>query len=132
MENNRKVLQELLENALAENEKDKEIEENIKLRKIMIRLAITSNLQGYHYILKAVEILKQQKIETKMTKIYEIIAKEYNSTKSAVERAIRHSIQRSTRKNNILKDIYGEIPDNSTFLYDLVFNFDIIQKECFK
>jgi hypothetical protein len=106
---------------------------NIRLRKALIKIGISSNVLGYHYILKAVEILKKQKIHTNIGTIYEMIYKENNAiSKGAVERAIRNAIKTSYKRGQILKRIYDIIPDNSVFLYDLVFNIDIIERECFK
>lgn len=101
--------------------------ENIEIRKLLLNIGISSNIQGYHYIIRAVEIIKKQKIHTNTTTIYEIVSKEYETTPSAVERGIRHAIQKSYKKCQTLNEIYQGIPDNSVFLYDLVFNFDILQ-----
>lgn len=109
------------------------MEEDIRIRKILIKIGISSHLQGYHYILEAIKILKKQKIHTNMTTIYEMIYKKADATsKCAVERAIRHSIEQAYKKGKVINKIYGEIPDNIAFLYDLVFNIDVIEEECFK
>lgn len=99
---------------------------NRELRKALLKLGISSNLKGYHYIIKAVEIIKKQKIHTNMTTIYNMIAKEEENTYSGVERSIRHSLQKSW-EHGMMKKIYNETPDNSAFIYDLYFNFDIIK-----
>ena len=101
--------------------------QNIELRKLLLKIGISSNIQGYHYIIRAVEIIEKQKIHTNITTIYEIISKEFGTTSSRVERAIRHAIKKSYKSKCILNEIYGCIPDNSTLIYDLVFNFDIVQ-----
>ena len=101
--------------------------ENKELRKFLLKIGISSNIQGYHYIISAVNFISKQKIHTNTTTIYEIIGKEYEKKSSAVERGIRHAIQQSYKKHQILNGIYQGIPDNSVFLYDLVFNFDILQ-----
>ena len=59
-----------------------------------------------------------------------MIGKEKDVSNSAVERSIRHAIQKSYNIKPILNEIYQCIPDNSAFLYDLVFNFDILQGHC--
>ncbi len=99
--------------------------ENKNIRKLLIKIGISSNIKGFHYILEAIDIIKAQKMHTNMTTIYEIICKKYNNTSSGVERAVRHSISKAYKKTDILKKIYINVPDNSVFLYDLVFNFDI-------
>lgn len=102
---------------------------NKKIRKFLLNIGISANLKAYFYILDSVDILSKQKIHTNVTTLYEIIGKKHNKNKCAVERAIRHSITQSYGKRNILKKIYGCVPDNSVFLYDLVFNFDILEEE---
>lgn len=113
-------------------EKKKKIDkQGFQLRLLLFKLGIYSNLQGYHYVLKAVEILKKQKIHTKITTIYEMIYKktENSTSPSAVERAIRHAITSSYKKNESFKKLYPKAPSNSEFLYDLIFNIDIFEKE---
>lgn len=113
-------------------EKKKKIDkQGFQLKLLLFKLGIYSNLQGYHYILKAVEILKKQKIHTKITTIYEMIYKktENSTSPSAVERAIRHAITSSYKKNESFKKLYPKAPSNSEFLYDLIFNIDIFKKE---
>lgn len=104
---------------------------NFQLKLLLFKLGIYSNLQGYHYILKAVDILKRQKTHTKITAIYNIIYKkiENSTSPSAVERAIRHAITSSYKKNENFKKLYPKAPSNSEFLYDLIFNIDIFKKE---
>lgn len=104
---------------------------NFQLKLLLFKLGIYSNLQGYHYILKAVDILKSQKTHTKITAIYKMIYKkiENSTSPSAVERAIRHAITSSYKKNENFKKLYPKVPSNSEFLYDLIFNIDIFKKE---
>lgn len=114
------------------NEKNKKNDKNnFQLKLLLFKLGIYSNLQGYHYILKAVDILKKQKTHTKITAIYKIIYKkmENSTSPSAVERAIRHAITSSYKKNENFKKLYPKAPSNSEFLYDLIFNIDIFKKE---
>lgn len=113
-------------------EKNKKTDkQGFQLRLLLFKLGIYSNLQGYHYILKAVEILKKQKIHTNITTIYEMIYKktENSTSPSAVERAIKHAITSSYKKNESFKKLYPKAPSNSEFLYDLIFNIDIFKKE---
>ena len=102
--------------------------EDKEIRKILLKCNITSNLQGYFYIIDAVNIIEKQKIHTNITTIYEMLGKKYEKRPSQVERAIRTAIQKSYKKVNILDKIYKKIPGNSVFIYDLVFNFDIIKE----
>ena len=99
--------------------------ENKNIRKLLIKIGVSSNFKGFHYILEATNIIKKQKIHTSMTTIYEMIHKKYGGDYAGIERAIRHAIGKAYKQNNVLKKLYSKIPDNSVFLYDLVFNFDI-------
>lgn len=114
---------------IEKNKKDDK--QGFQLRLLLFKLGIYSNLQGYHYILKAVEILRKQKTHTKITTIYKMIYKkiENSTSPSAVERAIRHAITSSYKKNESFKKLYPKVPSNSEFLYDLIFNIDIFKKE---
>ena len=101
---------------------------NINLRMILIKMGISSNIKGFYYILDAVDIIKKQQIHTNMTTIYEMLSKKHDTTPGAIERGIRHAINKAYKNSNILKEIYGGISDNSSFIYDLVFNFDIFER----
>ena len=98
---------------------------NIDLRKLLIKLGISSNLKGFHYIIESVNIIRNQKKHIRMTDVYKKVSKSYENTPNAVERAIRHAIDKSYKENNFIKKIYSFKPDNSAFLYDLALNFDI-------
>ncbi len=102
--------------------------EDIDLRMILIKTGISSNLRGFYYILDAVNFIREQKIHTNMTTVYEVISKKYDATVCAIERAVRHAVKKSYKNSNILKDIYEDAPDNAEFLYDLVFNFDVFEQ----
>lgn len=101
---------------------------NKEVRKVLLKLGITSNLQGYHYIIEAFKIIQKQKIHTNITTIYAMVGKKLDNTPTGVERGIRHALQKSW-KTETLKKIYTKMPDNSVFLYDLYFNFDIMKDE---
>jgi len=101
--------------------------ENMQIREVLIKLGISSHLQGFHYIIQALEILEKQQIHTKLLTIYRMIGKKNEKPYGAIERSIRHAIQTAYKNNNNLKTIYTIIPDNSAFLYDLYFNFDIFE-----
>ena len=101
---------------------------NFELRKALVGLGISSNMQAYHYILETINILKKQQIHTNITFIYDLLAKKYNTSKCSVERTIRYAIIKSCKEKDILKKIYGHTPENSVFLHDLYFNFDVIKK----
>ena len=101
--------------------------ENKDLRKLLFKIEITANMQGYHFILEAVEIIKSNKTKIKMMKLYEMIGKNNKKSSCAVERAIRHSIEEAYKKSDILQNMYINQPTVSEFIYDLVFNFDLFE-----
>ena len=100
----------------------------MKLRKILLKIGISPNKQGYFYIIDTINILNKQGIHTRMMTLYKMVGKKYDKKPSQVERGIRYSIQQSYKNNKILKEIYGKCPDNSVLLYDLVFNFDLLEE----
>ena len=99
-----------------------------ELRHLLIKVGISANIQGFHYIIKAYDIIKCNKLNINITKIYKMIADEYTTTAGAVERSIRFAVERSYQKSENIKKIYEIKPEVSVFLYDLVFNFDIFQE----
>ena len=101
---------------------------DMELRKLLLKIGISANKQGFFYIIRAKEIINKQGIRTNLSTIYEMISKESDKSIYQIERAIRYSIQQSYKNNEILKEIYGKCPDNSVFLYDLVFNFDLLEE----
>ena len=107
------------------------MKENIERRKVLMKIGISADIKGYHYLLAAIDILQKQKIHTNISTVYEIIRKKYDEPNwQRVERAIRYSIENSYKKNDTLKKIYNEKPDNAAFLYDFTFKFDIFQEVC--
>lgn len=101
--------------------------EEIKMREMLMKMGISANLKGFRVILDAIEILKTQQIHTNITTIYDFIGKKEGSSSSDIERAIRYSITRAYINGNILRKMYKRKPNNSAFLYDLVFNFDVFE-----
>lgn len=54
-------------------------------------LGISAHLKGYHYIISAVQLLLEKPIKSFMD-LYKSVAKEFDTTASGVERAMRHAI----------------------------------------
>ena len=61
----------------------------------LLDMAVPAHLKGYPYIVKAIELLvyKPDMIHDVTKGIYPVIAKEFSTTPSRVERAIRHGIE---------------------------------------
>lgn len=91
--------------------------------KIDIReIGITPDLNGYWYIADAIKLIISCKNKTNLcitSELYPKIAQERNTTSGAVERAIRHAINRSFA-SGYLNHIYKSQPTNKVFLFDLV------------
>ena len=122
-----KVLIKCGDKTIAEIDNDKS---NYQLRKLLLKMGIYSNYEGYKYILKAIKILQKQEIHTNVITLYEMICKDTNGkSNGSVERAIRYCISQSYKKIPILKNIYRTRPTNAAFLYDLAFNMDIYLEE---
>ena len=99
----------------------------IQTSNILLQIGIPGNVAGSKYLLRAVEIAINNPIAVmSVTKnIYPIIAMEYNTKASNIERSIRHAIEISWNKNKIVQlntlfgiDIYSaqEKPTNSDFI----------------
>ena len=94
---------------------------------ILLQIGIPGNVAGSKYLLRAVTLaVKNPNAVMSITKmIYPIIAMEYNTKVSNIERAIRHAIEIAWNKNKIVQlnnifgvNIYGpkEKPANSEFI----------------
>lgn len=77
-------------------------------------MGISASIKGYHFIRKAVMMaVENQDVLVGITKgLYPDIAKQYKTTASKVERAIRHAIESVWKKNGpqIYFEIAGYLP----------------------
>lgn len=96
-------------------------------KELMHGIGIYASIQGYTYILNSVIlILKDRSILTSITKrLYPTLAKMSNTSVSAVERSMRHAIEKAWQNGNIelLEEIFGytlsperDKPSNSHFV----------------
>ena len=99
------------------------------IRKILLKLNISSNTESFDYILQALTLIYED-YQIKVSDIYKIIGEKEKKKSGAIERAIRSTVQKSFKKNKNIQEIYGECPTNGAFLYDLLFNRDIYIKIC--
>lgn len=103
---------------------------------LLSRMGISASIKGYHFIRKAVLMaVEDQDVLVGITKgLYPDIAKQYKTTASKVERAIRHAIESAWKKNG--PQIYFEVagylpaekPTNGQFIAALS-EFFRIQKD---
>jgi len=88
---------------------------------IIKELGIPAHIKGYNYSRKAIMmvIADQRMLDEITTTLYPLLAHHYNSTPSAIERAIRHAIGVGfTKSKKSWKDILGltSKPTNSEFI----------------
>ncbi|MBR6793357.1 MAG: sporulation initiation factor Spo0A C-terminal domain-containing protein [Clostridia bacterium] len=75
----------------------------LKISDMLKDFGISPILRGYRYIIYSVEeMLKDQSLMYAITKrLYPLVAKQFDTTKSRVERAIRHAIEAGWEKGNM-------------------------------
>ena len=95
-----------------------------KIQKILLKLGITPDLKGFNYICRMIEIVKADELNKKsVVGIYEEIAEEYETTKTCVERSIRHAFSKADKESDTWKKYVG-LKDikNSKVVYTLAIN----------
>lgn len=100
---------------------DKSITETLML------LGVAPNVKGFHYLRKGIQLYVQS-VETDpeiVRGVYTAAAEEFGTTRSSVERAIRHAIQSgwSRRSRDLSDQIFGfclqssdDVPTNHLFI----------------
>ncbi|MBQ3425955.1 MAG: sporulation transcription factor Spo0A [Clostridia bacterium] len=103
-----------IKNSISVPEKKTDIEGNITV--FLKSLGMPAHLDGYKYMRSALLFtLNDPDMISPITKrLYPALAEKYNTTKSCIERAIRHAIEVSWRRGNkkIISDIFGYDRDN--------------------
>lgn len=110
------------------NSTPREIDERM-VKKLLKEMGVPVNIKGYRYICNAVVCLSKEKEMKISLGLYPKVAKEFGTTGSRVERAIRHAVERTfeTGSYEVLDEIFGETVrnnkgkvTNSEFLYTCV------------
>lgn len=110
------------------NSTPREIDERM-VKKLLKEMRVPVNIKGYRYICNAVVCLSKEKEMKISLGLYPKVAKEFGTTGSRVERAIRHAVERTfeTGSYEVLDEIFGETVrnnkgkvTNSEFLYTCV------------
>lgn len=99
------------------------------IHETLAEVGLPSRLLGYVYITESLEwVIEKPEYLRYITKgLYVDLAKQYNSTPGAIERAIRHAISVLWVKGNesmlqqIFKGCYDKAPTNSLFLSTIYF-----------
>ncbi|MEC9488018.1 MAG: sporulation transcription factor Spo0A [Halanaerobium sp.] len=112
--------------ARSEN-KLKKTDVNIRITEIMHEIGVPAHIKGYLYLREAIKMVVENiDLLGAVTKeLYPLVAEEYDTTPSRVERAIRHAIEVAWERGNIqaIHDIFGHTitsasgkPTNSQFI----------------
>lgn len=88
----------------------------MKLRTFLIESGIYPNLKGFNYLIKAVEIAKKKGLISLTKEIYPMIAEEFGTTSSRVERGIRNVIQK-IKPQDYKKIGMKNFPTNGEVIY---------------
>lgn len=83
---------------------DLELELEIKITQMLGELGVPAHIKGYRYLRSAITKIHKDKtlldgVVTK--KLYPLVAVEYKTTASRVERAIRHAVEVSWSRSNL-------------------------------
>lgn len=99
-----------------------------KVRSMLLSVGITPNLRGYKYIIRAVELAKENPtvIENITGNLYPILAKEFDTQPTSIERCIRHSIKTGLCNIDSMTPIMGfkVLPSNKQFLAVVLDNLE--------
>ncbi|MGN0162962.1 MAG: sporulation transcription factor Spo0A [Candidatus Ornithomonoglobus sp.] len=102
---------------LSEHKKQEEMSLEENVTSFLRCLGMPAHLSGYRYIRSAlIRTTNDISLLNPITqKLYPVIAKEFNTSDSCVERAMRHAIEVSWKRGNkkLLNDIFGYGPDTS-------------------
>lgn len=82
-----------------------------EITSIFLMIGIPAHIKGYHFLREAVKlVMENQELINSITKqLYPSVAKNYNTTPSKVERAIRHAIEVAWTRGRIenINQIFG-------------------------
>ena len=73
------------------NSTPREIDERM-VKKLLKEMAVPMNIKGYQYLSKAIVVLSKEKGMKISLELYPKVAREFATTSSRVERAIRHAV----------------------------------------
>lgn len=88
-----------------------------KVEDVLIGLGIYPNLSGFDYICKAIYYIMSDRT-VRICNVYKLVAKDFGTTSSRVERAIRHTLSKIDKESEEYKQ-YMSVKDktNSAILY---------------
>ena len=107
------------------NSTPREIDERM-VKKLLKEMAVPMNIKGYQYLSKAIVVLSKEKGMKISLGLYPKVAREFATTSSRVERAIRHAVERTFERGNydVINEVFGSKVSatkgkltNSEFMY---------------
>lgn len=94
---------------------------------ILIELGITPDLNGFNYIITALELIKTAE-KVKTTTLYGLVAKQHNTTVTRTERCIRSAFRKMDKQSDAYKKYVGiNNPTNGSVLHTLAFRLKEIE-----
>lgn len=103
----------------------REIDERI-VKKLLKEMGVPMNIKGYRYLSNAIVTLSKEKEMKISIGLYPKVAREFATTSSRVERAIRHAVERTFERGNydVINEVFGSKVSatkgkltNSEFMY---------------
>ena len=107
------------------NSTPREIDERM-VKKLLKEMAVPMNIKGYQYLSKAIVVLSKEKGMKISLELYPKVAREFATTSSRVERAIRHAVERTFERGtyDVINEVFGSKVSatkgkltNSEFMY---------------
>ena len=111
------------ERIVATEEQQKKLE--VRVSELLHNLGIPAHIKGYRYVRRAIIIVTENPNISITKELYPSVAKEFDTTASRVERAIRHAVELSSERCDIdtINEIFGNSvsykkskPTNSEFI----------------
>ena len=87
------------------------------IREFLVETGNLPNLAGFDYLIRAVEIVKEKKRVQITKEVYPQLAKEFDTTPSRVERAIRHIVSDRLKLADFKIIGLNKRPSNSELIY---------------
>ncbi len=99
----------------------------LSITELMHEIGVPAHIKGYRYLIDAINLVYSNAglLDQVTTELYPMLAKKFDSTKSRVERAIRHAIVVAWTRGNkeVMRDLFASIvdidrvkPTNSEFI----------------
>lgn len=87
------------------------------IREFLVKTGCLPNLAGFDYLIRAVEIMKEKKRISITKELYPLVAKEFNSSASKVERAMRSIVANKISIKQYKMIGLEKRPSNSELIY---------------